>query len=86
MLFGICLLVNVGMWFERFVIIVGGVAHGFSPHAWGLYAPTLVEYGIMLGSFCLFFFLFILFVKHLPSISMTEMKEMIGKGALDHRA
>ena len=86
LLFGICLLVNVGMWFERFVIIVGGVAHGFSPHAWGLYAPTLVEYGIMLGSFCLFFFLFILFVKHLPSISMTEMKEMIGKGALDHRA
>ena len=80
LLFGISLLVNLGMWFERFVIIIGGVAHGFSPHAWGLYAPTLIEYGIMLGSFCLFFFLFLLFAKHLPSVSMTEMKETLGKG------
>ena len=81
LLFVISLLVNLGMWFERFVIIVGGVAHGFSPHSWGLYAPTLIEYGIMLGSFCLFFFLFVLFVKHLPSVSMTEMKETLEKGA-----
>ncbi|MGD9304045.1 MAG: polysulfide reductase NrfD [Desulfobacterales bacterium] len=81
LLFGISLLVNLGMWFERFVIIVGGVARGFSPHAWGLYAPTWIEYGIMLGSFCLFFFLFVLFVKHLPSVSMTEMKETLEKGA-----
>jgi molybdopterin-containing oxidoreductase family membrane subunit len=81
LLFVISLFVNLGMWFERFVIIVGGVARGFSPHAWGLYAPTLIEYGIMLGSFCLFFFLFVLFVKHMPSISMTEMKEKVEKGA-----
>jgi len=80
LLFGISILVNIGMWFERFVIIVGGVAHGFSPHAWGLYAPTIIEYGIMLGSFCLFFFFFLLFAKHLPSISMTEMKETLEKG------
>ena len=79
-LFVISLIVNFGMWWERFVIIVGGVAHGFAPHAWGLYAPTLIEYGIMLGAFCLFFFLFVLFVKHLPSVSMTEMKETIEKG------
>jgi molybdopterin-containing oxidoreductase family membrane subunit len=46
-LFIISLIVNFGMWWERFVIIVGGVARGFSPHAWGLYAPTLIEYGIM---------------------------------------
>jgi molybdopterin-containing oxidoreductase family membrane subunit len=81
LLFVISLFVNLGMWFERFVIIVGGVARGFSPHAWGLYAPSLIEYGIMLGSFCLFFFLFVLFVKHMPSISMTEMKEKVEKGA-----
>lgn len=78
LLFGISLFVNLGMWYERFVIIIGGVAHGFSPHAWGLYRPTGIEYGILIGSFCLFFFLFLLFVKHLPSISMTEMKETIG--------
>ena len=73
----ISLVVNFGMWWERFVIIVGGVAHDFAPHAWGLYAPSLIEYGIMIGSFCLFFFLFLLFVKHLPSVSMTEMKETV---------
>jgi molybdopterin-containing oxidoreductase family membrane subunit len=76
----ISIFVNIGMWFERFVIIVGCVAHGFVPHAWGYYAPTAVEYGVMLGSFCLFFFLYLLFVKHLPSVSMAEMKETIGKG------
>jgi molybdopterin-containing oxidoreductase family membrane subunit len=77
LLLGISLFVNLGMWYERFVIIIGGVAHGFSPHAWGLYRPTGIEYGIMLGSFCLFFFFFLLFTKHLPSVSMTEMKETV---------
>jgi molybdopterin-containing oxidoreductase family membrane subunit len=80
-LFGISIFVNIGMWFERFVIIVGGVAHGFMPHAWGLYKPTGIEFGIMLGSFCLFFFLFVLFVKHLPSVSMAELKEMVSAGS-----
>lgn len=76
----ISLLVNVGMWYERFVIIIGSVAHDFIPYAWGLYRPTWVEFGIMIGSFCLFFFLFVLFVKHLPSVSMTEMKETVHTG------
>jgi Ni/Fe-hydrogenase subunit HybB-like protein len=81
----ISILVNVGMWYERFVIIIGSVAHDFLPHAWGLYRPTLVEFGIMIGSFCLFFFLFLLFVKHMPSVAMTEMKETVHVGeAHDH--
>jgi len=78
-LFIISLFVNIGMWYERFVIIAGSVAHDFLPNAWGHYSPTWVEGGIMVGAFCLFFFLFLLFVKHLPSVSMTEMKEMIHK-------
>jgi molybdopterin-containing oxidoreductase family membrane subunit len=78
-LFAIALLVNIGMWFERFVIVVGGPAHDFIPSVWGNYAPSLIELGIMLGAFCLFFSLFLLFVKHMPSVSMTEMKETIGK-------
>ncbi len=82
-LFGISILVNIGMWYERFVIIAGGPAHDFMPHSWGLYRPSAVEFGIMLGTFCMFFFLFLLFVKHLPSISMTEMKETLDTGA-DH--
>jgi Ni/Fe-hydrogenase subunit HybB-like protein len=79
-LFVISIIVNIGMWFERFVIIVGSVAHDFLPHAWGLYFPTLLEFGIMIGSFCLFFFLFLLFVKHLPSVAMTEIKETLHEG------
>jgi Ni/Fe-hydrogenase subunit HybB-like protein len=83
-LFGISILVNIGMWFERFVIIVGSIAHDFIPHAWGTYFPSIIEFGIMLGAFSLFFFLFLLFVKHLPSISMTEMKESIAKEKQGH--
>nr|MBC8247288.1 hydrogenase [Deltaproteobacteria bacterium] len=79
-LFGISILINIGMWFERFVIIAGSVGHDFIPHTWGLYRPTLVEFGIMFGSFCLFFFLFVLFVKHMPSVSMTELKESLHRG------
>jgi len=79
-LFGISILINVGMWYERFVIIVTSVAHDFIPYAWGFYRPSGIEWGIMLGSFSLFFFLFLLFVKHLPSVSMTEIKETAGQG------
>ncbi|MCK5204301.1 MAG: polysulfide reductase NrfD, partial [Desulfobacterales bacterium] len=81
LLFGFSIIINIGMWYERFVIIISSVSHDFSPHAWGLYSPTIIEFGIMLGSFCLFFFLYLLFVKHLPSISMTEMKEAVNQGA-----
>jgi Ni/Fe-hydrogenase subunit HybB-like protein len=81
-LFIISIFVNIGMWFERFVIIIGSVAHDFLPYAWGLYRPSLIELGILLGSFCLFFFLFVLFVKHLPSVSMTEIKETLHEDAV----
>jgi molybdopterin-containing oxidoreductase family membrane subunit len=76
-LFIICVLINIGMWFERYVIIITSIAHEFDPYSWGLYSPTWVELGIMLGSFSLFFFLFLLFVKFLPSVSITEVKESL---------
>jgi molybdopterin-containing oxidoreductase family membrane subunit len=56
------------------------VAHDFIPHAWGHYTPRPVELGIMIGSFSLFFMLFMLFVKHMPSMSMTELKETVHQG------
>jgi molybdopterin-containing oxidoreductase family membrane subunit len=74
-LFGISIFVNIGMWCERFVIIVGSMAHDFIPYQWGLYRPTWVELSITFGSFSLFLFLFLLFAKLLPSVSITEMKE-----------
>lgn len=74
-LFGIAILINIGMWSERFVIIVTGLAHEYLPYSWGLYYPTWVDVSITLGSFAWFFFWFLLFIKLLPVISIVEVKE-----------
>ncbi len=74
-LFVLSLLVNVGMWLERFVIVVTSLARDFDPYAWGDYLPSLTEIGITVGSFGLFFMAFLLFVKVLPVLSITELKE-----------
>jgi Ni/Fe-hydrogenase subunit HybB-like protein len=74
-LFAVSILVNIGMWCERYVIIVGSIAHDFDPYVWGNYSPTWVELGILLGSFSVFFLFFLLFAKFLPSVSIAEMKE-----------
>jgi len=77
-LFSIGVLVLIGMWFERLVIIVGSEAHEYDPYSWGVYKyPSIVEWGILIGSFSLFFFLFLLFAKFLPTIAITEVKEAI---------
>ncbi len=69
--------VTVGMWFERFVIIVSSLHQDFLPSAWHAYKPTLVDGGILLGSFGLFFTLVLLFVRVLPVIATTEVKAII---------
>jgi Ni/Fe-hydrogenase subunit HybB-like protein len=74
-LFVVSLLVNVGMWFERFNIIVTSLAHEFMPYGWGLYSPTWVEMAILVGSFAWFFLLYLAFIKVLPAISLQEVKE-----------
>jgi molybdopterin-containing oxidoreductase family membrane subunit len=73
-MFVIVVLVNVGMWFERFVIIVSSLHRDFLPSSWGYFTPTLVDLGILLGSFGLFFTLVILFSRTLPVVSMSEVK------------
>ena len=73
-MFVIVILVNVGMWFERFVIIVTSLHRDFLPSSWGYYTPTLVDLGILIGSFGLFFTLVLLFARTLPVISMSEIK------------
>ena len=76
LLFVISLLVNVGMWLERYVIIVSSLSHDYNPSVWPeLYTPTWVETAITAGSFAWFFLLFLLFVKNFPAVSMTEVKE-----------
>jgi Ni/Fe-hydrogenase subunit HybB-like protein len=74
-LFVVSILVNVGMWLERFVIIVTSLSHDYDPYAWGIYKPTFVCLGIDIGSFGLFFTLYLLFVKNLPVLSISEIKE-----------
>ncbi len=71
------LLVNVGMWFERFVIIVVGCSRDFLPSSWGSYAPSYVEVLTLMGSFGLFLTLFLLFCRYLPMVAMAEVKGVL---------
>jgi Ni/Fe-hydrogenase subunit HybB-like protein len=74
MLFIASILVNVGMWFERFVIVVTSLSRDYLPAAWGYYTPTIVDVLTFVGSFGLFFTLFLLFVRFLPIVGMAEVK------------
>lgn len=74
-LFGIAILINIGMWMERFVIIVTSLAHEYDPYSWGLFFPTWVDISITAGSFAWFFLWFLLFAKLLPVVSIVEVKE-----------
>jgi Ni/Fe-hydrogenase subunit HybB-like protein len=76
-LFIISLLVNVGMWLERFVIVGTSLAHGFAPFTWGSYQLEWAEIWITIGSFGMFFMWFFIFVKVMPSIAISEMKETL---------
>jgi len=78
--FIIIILVNVGMWFERFVIVVTSLHRDFLPSSWGYYKPTLYDIGILLGSFGLFFTLVVLFTKFMPVVSISEVKA-VAEGA-----
>lgn len=71
------LLINVGMWFERFVIVVSSLATDFLPSSWDYYKPTFVDVGILIGSFGLFFTLFLIFIRFLPLIAMSEVKGVL---------
>jgi len=73
-LFVVSILVNVGMWFERFVIIVVSLHRTFLPSAWGMFYPTLIDIGVLVGSFGLFFTCFLLFIRFLPMIAIWEVK------------
>jgi Ni/Fe-hydrogenase subunit HybB-like protein len=74
-LFVLSLFVNVGMWLERFNIIVTSLAKEFNPYSWGTYTPSVVELGITIGSFGMFFMFFLIFSKVLPVLSISEIKE-----------
>lgn len=70
----LAILVNVGMWFERFVIIGTSLTKTFLPSSWASYSPTIYDIGTFVGSFGLFFTLFLLFLRFLPAVAISEVK------------
>ena len=77
LLFVIAILVNLGMWLERFVIIISSLANDFNPYNWGKYSPTFVEWGIFLGTIGGFFFLFFSFTRLAPVVAISEVKAQL---------
>ena len=85
----ISIVVNIGMWFERFVIIVTSLHRDFLPSSWADYAPTIVEIATLVGSFGLFFSCFLLFCRFVPVIAMAEVKGVLkspSKAKREHSA
>ena len=76
-LFILSLFINLGMWFERFVIVVPSLSHEFEPWQWTTYHPTWVDYSILAGSFGWFSMWFLLFIKQLPVVAISEVKEIV---------
>ena len=80
-LFVIALIVNIGMWLERYMIVVTSLHRDFMPSSWGIYQPTIWDIATFVGSIGLFFTLFLLFIRVLPMISIYEMRELVSETA-----
>ncbi|MFC1729472.1 NrfD/PsrC family molybdoenzyme membrane anchor subunit [candidate division KSB1 bacterium] len=83
-MFAVSILVNIGMWFERFVIVISSLAQDFLPSSWDYYTPTLIDIGTFIGSFGLFFTMFLLFLRFLPMIAISEVKGMLPQADPHH--
>ena len=77
LLFVLSIVINVGMWMERFTIVVQSTSHDFMPSAWGRFIPTRWDWIILFGSISMFAWLFLLFIRLLPAISISEMRELV---------
>jgi Ni/Fe-hydrogenase subunit HybB-like protein len=76
-LFAIAMVVNVGMWLERFVIVVTSLHRDFLPSSWGMYTPTFWDWSTFIGTIGLFLMLVFLFIRFLPMISIFEMRTIL---------
>jgi Ni/Fe-hydrogenase subunit HybB-like protein len=84
-LFIVSLIVNTGMWLERFVIVVISLTRDFMPSAWGRYSATFWDYATFAGTIGLFVMLIFLFVRVLPAISIAEMRELVAETSEEHK-
>jgi molybdopterin-containing oxidoreductase family membrane subunit len=78
-LFVIAILVSIGMWTERFMIIVVSLSRDFLPSSWEMYYPTFWDFAMFTGTLGLFAALFFLFIRGLPVISIFEMRELVSE-------
>ena len=78
-LWAVAMVVNVGMWLERFVIVVMSLHRDFVPGAWGMYYPTIWDVATYAGTIGLFITLIFFFVRFLPAIAISEIKELVHK-------
>ena len=83
-MFAASILINIGMWFERFVIVVTSLANDFLPSSWAYYKPTFWDISTFVGSFGLFFTLLLLFVRFVPVIAMSEVKGVLPQADPHH--
>jgi molybdopterin-containing oxidoreductase family membrane subunit len=79
LLWFISLVINVGMWLERYVIVVTSLTRDFTPSAWHMYGGTKWDYMTFIGTLCLFLFLIFLFLRFLPMISMAEIRRLVAE-------
>jgi Ni/Fe-hydrogenase subunit HybB-like protein len=79
MLFGVAASVNLGMWVERFVIVVTSLHRDFVPSSWGMFIPTFWDWATLLGTIGLFLTLLLLFIRFIPMISISEVRELIAR-------
>ncbi|MFZ5551858.1 MAG: NrfD/PsrC family molybdoenzyme membrane anchor subunit [Bacteroidota bacterium] len=75
--FVMSIVVNIGMWFERFVIIVTSLHRGHVPSSWGMFYPTFVDVGVFIGTIGIFFTLFLLFARFFPVLALNEIKSIL---------
>jgi hypothetical protein len=87
LLFVLSLFVNVGMWLERFIIIVTSLHRDFLPSSWDMYSPTRWDFAMLAGTIGLFLSLFFLFIRFLPALAMFEMRTIVPEAKLrtEHR-
>ena len=77
MTFFLSIVVNIGMWFERFVIIATTLARDYLPSSWSWYVPSWVEIGIFIGTIGLFFTLYLIFTRVAPVVAIAEVKSIL---------
>ena len=75
--FILSIIVNIGMWFERFVIIVTSLHRDYLPSSWSMFHPTWVDIGVFIGTIGIFFFLFLLFARFFPVLALNELKSIL---------